>query len=93
MGDGNLVGTEHCALSDIKAIATHVVGSDEQPHDFYTPWRMFGVRLWKQAQEMGDFTVEALADQLCEEYDVAPDEARQDVADIIAEWQKVDVVE
>ena len=46
MGDGNLVGTEHCRLSDIKAIATHVVGSDEQPHDLYTPWRKRGVRLW-----------------------------------------------
>lgn len=49
--------------------------------------------LWKQAQEMGDFTVESLADKLCEEYDVAPDEARQDVADIINEWQQVEVVE
>ncbi len=46
MGDGNLVGTEHCRLSDIKAIATHVVGSDEQPHDLYTSRRMLGVRLW-----------------------------------------------
>lgn len=46
MGDGNLVGTEHCSLSDIKAIATHVVGSDEQPHDLYTSRRMLGVRLW-----------------------------------------------
>lgn len=49
--------------------------------------------LWKQAQEMGDFTVEALAAKLCEEYDVAPDEAKTDVAAIIGEWQKVDVVE
>ena len=49
--------------------------------------------LWKQAQEMGDFTIEALAEKLCEEYDVTPDEAKADVADIIAEWQKVDVVE
>ena len=49
--------------------------------------------LWKQAQEMGDFTAEALCDRLCEEYDVAPDEARKDVADIINEWQQVDVVE
>ena len=46
MGDGNLVGTEHCSLSDVKAKATHVVGSDEQPHDLYTSRRMLGVRLW-----------------------------------------------
>ena len=49
--------------------------------------------LWKQAQAMGDFTIEALADKLCEEYDVVPAEARQDVADIIAEWQNVSVIE
>ena len=49
--------------------------------------------LWKQASEMGDFTVEGLADRLCEEYEVTPDEARQDVAGIIAEWQQVDVIE
>ncbi|MBR1414259.1 MAG: PqqD family protein [Prevotella sp.] len=49
--------------------------------------------LWKQAQQMGDFTVESLADKLCEEYDVTADEARKDVADIIAEWNNVEVVE
>ncbi len=49
--------------------------------------------LWQQAQEMGDFTVEALADKLCEEYDVDADEARKDVSDIIAEWQSVSVIE
>ena len=49
--------------------------------------------LWKQAQEMGDFTVEALADKLCEEYDVTADEAKADVTEIIAEWQQVGVVE
>ena len=49
--------------------------------------------LWKEAKEMGDFTVEQLTDKLCEAYDVTPDEARQDVAAIIAEWQNVGVVE
>ena len=49
--------------------------------------------LWKQAQAMGDFTVEALADKLCEEYDVTADEARNDVADILREWEQVGVVE
>ena len=48
---------------------------------------------WQQAQAMGDFTVEALAEKLCEEYDVTADEAKADVAEMIAEWQKVDVVE
>lgn len=49
--------------------------------------------LWKQAQEMGDFTIEALADKLCDEYEVTAEEALQDVAEIVGEWQKVNVVE
>ncbi len=49
--------------------------------------------LWQQAQAMGDFTVETLAEKLCEEYDVTADEAKADVAEIIAEWQNVCVVE
>ena len=39
MGDGNISGTERCTLSDVKALATHVVGRDERPRDLYTSWR------------------------------------------------------
>ena len=49
--------------------------------------------LWRQAADMGDFTVETLATRLCEEYEVSEEEARQDVADIIANWQGVEVIE
>ena len=49
--------------------------------------------LWQQAQAMGEFTIEALADKLCNEYEVTPDEARRDVAAIIDEWNAVDVIE
>ena len=42
---------------------------------------------------MGDFTVDTLTDRLCEEYDVSEEEARKDVADIIASWQSVDVID
>lgn len=49
--------------------------------------------LWQQAQAMGDFTVESLAQKLCEEYEVEADEAKADVAEIIAEWQNVSVIE
>jgi len=49
--------------------------------------------LWKQAQAMGDFNVEKLADQLCEEYDVTADQAKNDVATILQQWQEVGVVE
>jgi len=49
--------------------------------------------LWQQAQAMGDFTIESLAEKLCEEYEVEADKAKADVAEMIAEWQQVDVVE
>ena len=49
--------------------------------------------LWQQAQEMGDFTADALTEKLCEEYDVTADEAKTDVEEMIAEWKQVGVVE
>ena len=49
--------------------------------------------LWKQAEAMGDFTIEALTDRLCDEYEVTPNEAKADVTAIVAEWQKVNVIE
>ena len=49
--------------------------------------------LWKQAVEMGDFTLEALAEKLCQEYEVSAEEALQDVTEMIGEWRKVNVVE
>ena len=48
--------------------------------------------LWQQAQDMGDFTIEALAERLCEEYEVMAGEAKTDVADIIASWRSVNVI-
>ena len=49
--------------------------------------------LWKQAQDMGDFTIEALAEKLCEEYEVEADEAKADVEQMVTEWQNVGVLE
>jgi len=48
--------------------------------------------LWQKASE-GDFTVESLADALCGEYEVSAEQAKNDVAAIVAEWQKVNVLE
>ena len=46
MGDGNIIGTEQCTLSDVKAIATHVVSADEKIHDLNNPWRLLATKLW-----------------------------------------------
>ncbi len=49
--------------------------------------------LWRQAADMGEFTIEELTEKLCEEYEVTPADAQADVAEIVAEWQKIDVLE
>lgn len=46
MGDGNLAGREHCRLSDIKAMATHVVDSKQKRHCLYTRWRKLASEIW-----------------------------------------------
>jgi hypothetical protein len=49
--------------------------------------------LWQKAAELGDFSIDSLADALCAEYDVSNEQAKIDVAAIVAEWQKVNVLE
>ena len=49
--------------------------------------------LWKEALDMGDFTIEALTSRLCKEYDVEEAQALSDVRDIIGQWQQAGVVE
>lgn len=49
--------------------------------------------LWQKASEIGDFTAEQLADKLCEEYEVTREQALKDVEQMMAEWQKIGVVE
>ncbi len=46
MGDGNVKGTEHCLLKDVKARVTHVVSADNKKRDLYSRWRMFGAKVW-----------------------------------------------
>ncbi len=49
--------------------------------------------LWKEAQQVGDFTPEWLADRLCEEYDVEPEVARADINELLAKWLSLGVIE
>ena len=46
MGDGNLVGTEHCLLNDIKARVTHVVSADNKERDLHNRWRKLAAKVW-----------------------------------------------
>ena len=47
-GDGNLGGLEHCQLSDVRALATHMVDTKGRKHDLYTKWRMRGLKIWNK---------------------------------------------
>lgn len=49
--------------------------------------------LWQQAEKLNEFTVDQLTEALCEEYDVTAEQAREDVAAMLSEWQKVGVIE
>jgi predicted transcriptional regulator len=49
--------------------------------------------LWEKASEKGDFTIEDLAEKLCEEYEVSTEEAIQDVTAIVDKWKEADIVE
>ena len=49
--------------------------------------------LWQRASELGEFTVVALAEALCDEYNVAMDDALHDVMSIVSQWKDVNVVE
>lgn len=49
--------------------------------------------LWKKAMEQGDFSAESLAEALCTEYDVTPEQALADVKETIENWKQLGVVE
>ena len=46
MGDGNLMGTEHCLIGDIKARVTHVVDAKGRTHYLYKGWRKLAAKVW-----------------------------------------------
>ena len=49
--------------------------------------------LWRKALESGSFTVESLADALCQEYEVEQPQALADVKETIDNWKELGVVE
>jgi len=49
--------------------------------------------LWRKAGEMGDFTIDTLADALCEEYEVEKAQAHSDVEKMVAQWKEIGIVE
>jgi hypothetical protein len=48
--------------------------------------------LWGQAQEMGDFTVEQLADKFFDAYETSKEDALNDVGQIVADWKSYGMI-
>lgn len=48
MGDGNLSGYEHCSVTDVKALATHVVNPKGRKRNLYTTFRRVGALIWRK---------------------------------------------
>ena len=46
MGDGNLMGTEHCTVSDVRAIVTHVEDEKGKIRDINSKWRRRAAKVW-----------------------------------------------
>ena len=46
MGDGNLAGTEHCTVSDVRAKVSHVVDEKGKIRDINSKWRRRAAKVW-----------------------------------------------
>jgi hypothetical protein len=49
--------------------------------------------LWEKAAELGDFTPEQLADEICKEYEVERSKALIDIQKIVATWKEIGLIE
>ena len=48
--------------------------------------------LWEKASELGDFTAEQLADEICKEYEVEKSQALSDITKIVDNWKEIGLV-
>ncbi len=51
------------------------------------------VWVWEKCSELGDFTAEQLAEALCQEYNVEPEKALNDVNRRLGEWKELGMIE
>lgn len=49
--------------------------------------------LWKEAEKLGDFTVEQLADALMEKYEVSREQALHDVEELTDRWIEAELID
>lgn len=48
--------------------------------------------IWEKAGELGEFDAEKLAEALCEEYEVEPERALNDVKALLGQWQELGII-
>ncbi len=48
--------------------------------------------LWEKASELGDFTEEQLAEEICKAYEVEPSQALADIKKIVANWKEIGLI-
>ena len=49
--------------------------------------------IWEQAGEQGEFSVDSLADALCENYEVEAARAQADVEALLKQWKELGIIE
>lgn len=49
--------------------------------------------LWEKCLELGDFTAEQLAEAICQEYNVEPSKALEDINRILDTWKGIGLIE
>ena len=48
--------------------------------------------IWEKAGELGDFSVDALVEALCDTYEVTPETARTDVQALLDQWLELGII-
>ena len=48
--------------------------------------------IWEKAGELGDFSVDALVEALCDTYEVTPETARTDVQALLKQWLELGII-
>ena len=49
--------------------------------------------IWQIAQQQGDFTVDSIAQEICQQYDIDLNTAQNDIKSLLESWKNLGIVE
>ena len=49
--------------------------------------------IWQIAQQQGDFTVDSIAKEICQQYDIDLNTAQNDIKSLLESWKNLGIVE